>query len=84
MLVRPVFSLAMKACPYRVNFYEKLSGSPDPEAKTLANTALVTWLSALERITGRLEIFYAVGGYGKGFWSIIVTPVRLERGTFFG
>ncbi|KAI3654304.1 hypothetical protein MP228_001023 [Amoeboaphelidium protococcarum] len=45
-LIRPVFALAMKACPYRTEFYKKLGG--DDEAATMAK--LKPWLEALEKI----------------------------------
>lgn len=54
----------MKACPYRKDFYEKLStGSTEEETKI----KLSAWLAALKNITDRLEAFYEKGGYGKGF-----------------
>ncbi|CAG8680049.1 23989_t:CDS:2, partial [Racocetra persica] len=61
-LVRPVFALAMKACPYRVEFYKKLG---DDQARV--NEQYERWLTALERIVAKLNCFYEQGGHDKGF-----------------
>ncbi|KAK9316984.1 glycolipid transfer protein domain-containing protein [Lipomyces starkeyi] len=61
MVVRPVFRLAMKACPYRKDFYAKLGN--DYEA---VKEQLLTWLAALERIVKIIQDFYDSGKYGKG------------------
>jgi len=61
-VVKPLFTLAMKACPYRTVFYEKL-GSP-PER---VETQLRAWLEALDKIVKHMEGFYETGGYNKGF-----------------
>ncbi|BFZ59422.1 hypothetical protein YB2330_000431 [Saitoella coloradoensis] len=61
MLIRPVFSLAMKACPYRKDFYEKLGSD---QAKV--QQQLQQWLSALEKIVASLNVFYEKTQYGKG------------------
>ncbi|CAG8779701.1 15100_t:CDS:2, partial [Racocetra fulgida] len=61
-LVRPVFSLAMKACPYRVEFYKKLG---DDQARVYE--LYERWLTALERIVAKLNCFYEQGGHDKGF-----------------
>ena len=68
-IVKGVFSVAMKACPYRKDFYEKLKadpagGAPVPDAQF--NEGLNKWLSSLEAIVVRMEAFYEKGGYGKG------------------
>ncbi|GAA5911122.1 GLTP domain-containing protein [Sporobolomyces salmoneus] len=60
-VVRPVFSLAMKACPYRADFYAKL-GPPTSNV----DEELVKWNSALGEIIARMEAFYAKGNYAKG------------------
>ncbi|KAI0101485.1 glycolipid transfer protein domain-containing protein [Nemania sp. FL0031] len=52
MLVRPVFSAAMSACPYRKDFYPKLG--KDQAAVT---TELSAYLAALEKIVGILKGF---------------------------
>ncbi|CUA76420.1 hypothetical protein RSOLAG22IIIB_12273 [Rhizoctonia solani] len=57
MLVKGVFSLAMKACPYRKDFYEKIGSPPDDQ--------LNAWLGALDNIVARMDAFYKAGGYGE-------------------
>jgi len=42
-LVKKVFALAMKACPYRADFYKKLG-----ENEAEVNTQFEEWLTALE------------------------------------
>ncbi|CAG8508715.1 640_t:CDS:2 [Ambispora leptoticha] len=61
ILIRPVFNLAMKACPYRTAFFKKLG-----EDQELVQQKLVAWLTALELIVARLNSFYESGGYDKG------------------
>ncbi|KAH8882617.1 glycolipid transfer protein [Thozetella sp. PMI_491] len=51
-LIKPVFSAAMGACPYRKDFYGKLSSD---EAKL--NAELTTYLAALDKIVGILKGF---------------------------
>ncbi|GMK55744.1 hypothetical protein CspeluHIS016_0208000 [Cutaneotrichosporon spelunceum] len=60
MMVRPVFSLAMKACPYRTSFYSKLG---EPQDVVLAK--LDKWLKALENIIERMSKVFKDGGYGE-------------------
>ncbi|KDQ55791.1 hypothetical protein JAAARDRAFT_180615 [Jaapia argillacea MUCL 33604] len=69
-VVKGVFAVAMKACPYRADFYKKLAadpagGPPVPDDKL--NAELDEWLAALHSIVKRMEGFYEKGGYGKGF-----------------
>lgn len=52
-LVRPVFSLAMKACPYRKDFYLKLGSNVE-----LVQEKMQEWLKALEHILAILIKFY--------------------------
>jgi hypothetical protein len=54
MLVKGVFSVAMKACPYREDFYKKLG---EDQEKVLAQ--LREWLEALEKIVAILNAFLA-------------------------
>lgn len=61
MLIKPVFKLAMKACPYRKDFFEKLGADQDK-----VNQQLKTWLDALESIVKIIMDFFASGNYGKG------------------
>ncbi|KAK0620448.1 glycolipid transfer protein domain-containing protein [Immersiella caudata] len=53
-LVKPVFSAAMSACPYRKDFYSKL-GSDDAKVQE----ELSEYLAALEKIVGVLKEFLA-------------------------
>ncbi|KAF8522381.1 glycolipid transfer protein [Gautieria morchelliformis] len=59
-VVKPIFAVTLKACPYRSVFYEKL-GSP-PER---VDAELGKWLEALDGILKRMNTFYDKGGYGK-------------------
>ncbi|ODQ46631.1 hypothetical protein PICMEDRAFT_72687 [Pichia membranifaciens NRRL Y-2026] len=61
MLVRPVFKLAMKACPYRKDFFAKLG---DDLAKV--NEQLQAWVSSLESVVKEIMDFFESGNYGKG------------------
>lgn len=61
VLVKPVFKLAMKACPYRKDFFAKLG-----EDQSKVATQLETWLEALEKIVKIIIDFFASGNYGKG------------------
>ncbi|KAL7273021.1 hypothetical protein RUND412_004140 [Rhizina undulata] len=54
MLVKGVFGLAMKACPYRADFYSKL-GSDEVKVKE----QLEEWLTSLELIVAKLNVFLA-------------------------
>lgn len=49
-VVRPIFSLAMKACPYRQDFYLKLGDDQEKVKQQLEE-----WLVALERIIAILS-----------------------------
>ena len=55
MLVRPIFKLAMKACPYRKDFFAKLGAD-----QTKVNAQLKSWLEALEKIVTILLEFLGV------------------------
>ncbi|KAM0751326.1 glycolipid transfer protein [Meredithblackwellia eburnea MCA 4105] len=61
-VVKPLFTLAMKSCPYRAAFYEKLGSPLDVVEKELQ-----AWLAALEAIITKLEKFYEAGNHAKGF-----------------
>lgn len=54
MLVRPIFKLAMKACPYRKDFFAKLGAD---QAKV--DQQLKKWLESLEKIVAILLVFLA-------------------------
>lgn len=62
--VRPVFKLAMRACPYRNVFYEKL-GKTEANESALKEQLLV-WLEALENIVTIIQQFLESGNYAKG------------------
>ncbi|KAF2472664.1 glycolipid transfer protein [Lindgomyces ingoldianus] len=53
-IIKPIFSAAMGATPYRNDFYKKLG---DDEAKV--NAELEKWLAALEKVVGILKEFMA-------------------------
>jgi len=56
-LIKPVFSAAMSATPYRKDFYARLGGEgTDPEA---TKQALEKWVSALEERVAILKTFLA-------------------------
>ncbi|KAJ8663362.1 hypothetical protein O0I10_000601 [Lichtheimia ornata] len=62
MMVRPVFSLAMKACPYRKDFYEKIGAVTDAALELMKS-----WLAALENIIAKINaVFAAHPEYIKG------------------
>lgn len=52
ILIRPVFSAAMSACPYRKDFYAKLGDDPDKVA-----AALREYTGSLEKIVGIIKGF---------------------------
>jgi hypothetical protein len=54
LLVKPVFSAAMGACPYRKDFYPKLGSDP---AKV--NEDLVVYLAALDKNVAIIKTFLA-------------------------
>ncbi|EKD21582.1 uncharacterized protein L3040_004808 [Drepanopeziza brunnea f. sp. 'multigermtubi'] len=51
-VVKPIFSAAMSACPYRKDFYAKLGEDPDKVAEELR-----VWLASLEQILAILKGF---------------------------
>jgi hypothetical protein len=53
-MVKPVFSAAMSATPYRKDFYSKLG---DNDSKVQAE--LEQWLAALEKLLAILNAFLA-------------------------
>ena len=52
--------MAMKACPYRAAFYEKLGSPPEKVQEEMGK-----WLAALEIIVDRMQEFYKAGKYEK-------------------
>ncbi|CDH49125.1 probable het-c2 protein [Lichtheimia corymbifera JMRC:FSU:9682] len=62
MMVRPVFALAMKACPYRKDFYQKLGVLTDAALEVMK-----AWLQALEAILATINaVFKEHPEYIKG------------------
>lgn len=55
-MIKGVFAVAMKACPYRADFYAKL-GSP----LSAVEEQLGQWLAALDKIIAQIEAFYEKG-----------------------
>lgn len=53
-IVKGAFGLAMKACPYRKDFYAKLG-----EPQEMVHQELEKWLAALEKIVKRMQAYYA-------------------------
>lgn len=69
-VVKGIFSVAMKACPLRADFYAKLAGDPTggpPASQEKLNKELDEWLAGLSPILTRIETFYVKGDYAKGF-----------------
>lgn len=61
MFVKPIFKLAMNACPYRKVFYEKLGSPLETVEKQLR-----AWIDALANIVSIIEQFLTSGNYAKG------------------
>lgn len=61
MMIRPIFKMAMKACPYRKDFYQKLGEAQDKVLEQLKE-----WLEALEKIVKIIKDFLAQGDFAKG------------------
>ncbi|KAG0334353.1 hypothetical protein BG004_000444 [Podila humilis] len=53
MLVRPVFAMAMKACPYRADFYTKLGSD-----QGLVKSDLTSYLQGLSKVVKNIQEFY--------------------------
>jgi hypothetical protein len=51
-VVKPIFSAAMSACPYRKTFYEKLGSDPEK-----VRSELRTYLQGLDKIVAILKGF---------------------------
>ncbi|CAE6339023.1 unnamed protein product [Rhizoctonia solani] len=60
-VVKGVFAVALKACPYRKDFYEKIGSPPDDQ--------LNAWLGALDAIVTRMDVFYKAGKHGEVYKS---------------
>ncbi|KAL9711529.1 hypothetical protein Ac2012v2_004600 [Leucoagaricus gongylophorus] len=69
-IVKGVFSVAIKACPYRKDFFAKLRADKDggePATEDELDTDLNKWLASLSAIVKHMQDFYEKGGYNKGF-----------------
>ncbi|CAG8558407.1 3450_t:CDS:2 [Paraglomus occultum] len=62
LIAKGAFTVAMKACPLREDFFKKL-GEDQERVVELFNV----WLTALEKLVARLKTFYTTGGHDKGF-----------------
>jgi hypothetical protein len=51
-VIKPIFSAAMSATPYRKDFYAKLGAD-----ETKVGAELEKWLSGLEKVVGILRVF---------------------------
>jgi len=68
-VVKGIFAVAMKACPYRKDFYDKLAADPNggaPASPEKLDEELNKWLAALAAIVERVQAFYESGGHNKG------------------
>lgn len=61
IVVKPIFKLAMKSCPYRKDFFEKLGSDQQKVYEQLKE-----WLEPLEQIISIVMDFFASGKYDKG------------------
>ncbi|CAE7162347.1 unnamed protein product [Rhizoctonia solani] len=57
LLAKGAMALAVKAVPYRKDFYEKIGSPPDDQ--------LNAWLGALDSIITRMDVFYKAGKHGE-------------------
>jgi hypothetical protein len=60
-VTRGIFSVALKAVPYRKDFYAKLGYGPDGDPE------LDEWLASLSKIVTNLQDYSATNGYDKDF-----------------
>ncbi|KAF9353833.1 hypothetical protein BGX26_008410 [Mortierella sp. AD094] len=60
VLVRPVFAMAMKACPYRADFYTKLG-----QDQALVKQDLAAYLAGLRKITVEIQTYYVANKLDK-------------------
>ncbi|KAG0005375.1 hypothetical protein BGZ79_005173 [Entomortierella chlamydospora] len=60
IMVRPVFTMAMKACPYRADFYAKLG-----QDQGLVKQDLTSYLAGLRKIVVQIQTFYVTNKLDK-------------------
>lgn len=72
-VVRPVFSLAMKACPYRADFYAKLGSDQERVHEQLS-----AWLQGLEAIVAQIKLFFEYVCFVT--WDALLTRPRSQEG----
>ncbi|CAO3574131.1 unnamed protein product [Mortierella alpina] len=60
MLVRPVFTMAMKACPYRADFYAKLGTD-----QGLVKNDLSAYLGGLDKVVTDIQAYYVANKLDK-------------------
>ncbi|KAG9317982.1 het-c2 protein [Chiua virens] len=67
-IVKGIFSVAMKACPYRKDFYTKLATDPidgTSASSDKVNEALDRWLEGLDKTVMQMQRVYKEKGYGQ-------------------
>ncbi|KAF8552973.1 het-c2 protein [Imleria badia] len=67
-VVKGLFSVAMRACPYRKDFYAKLAADPDGGASVAGDKVdaeLDRWLQGLDKIVVQMRKVYKEKGYGE-------------------
>ncbi|PVG03246.1 glycolipid transfer protein [Serendipita vermifera] len=60
-VVKPVFSMAMAACPKREDFFKQLGGPPEKVQEQGK-----AWLDGLQQIVDHMNSLYTAQSYGKG------------------
>ncbi|XP_006460732.1 hypothetical protein AGABI2DRAFT_192342 [Agaricus bisporus var. bisporus H97] len=69
-VVKGIFAVAMKACPYRADFFTKLRADQEggePVTQEELEIDLNKWLAALSAIVQHMQDFYVEGNHDKGF-----------------
>jgi hypothetical protein len=74
--------VAMKACPYRADFYKKLAADPGGASVTdeKLDQELDNWSEALDSIITRMEPFYQKGGHNKGL-NLFISQMDPQDGS---
>ncbi|KAG6909817.1 hypothetical protein DXG01_015310 [Tephrocybe rancida] len=68
-VIKATFAVAMKACPERGDFYNKLAADPNgaPQSQEALKAQLTKWLEGLNSVVTQLEGFYEQGNHATGF-----------------